>query len=170
MDNRQSGGRSRGERARGSSDRLVGREEARGTGAADYRGSRRDIDLRRDQTPSGIGYGYGLREYGDDLSYSEGRAPGAGRGVWSRQITEQDARSGRGPRGYSRSDDRIREDVCDGIIASGIDASDVEVTVEGGLVTLTGSVGDRSEKHRMEDIADSVGGVGGVRSEIRVRR
>src|SRR5262245_32238876 len=36
--------------------------------------------------------------------------------------------AGRGPRGYRRSDDRIREDVCDRLCEHGfVDASDIEV-------------------------------------------
>ncbi|MFX7506872.1 SWFGD domain-containing protein, partial [Acinetobacter baumannii] len=54
---------------------------------------------------------------------------------------------GRGPRGYSRSDERVREDVSDRLTDDAyIDASDIEVTVSGGEVTLTGMVPDRHTK------------------------
>ena len=40
---------------------------------------------------------------------------------------------GRGPKGYSRSDDRIREDVSDRLSDDHmIDASDIEIEVKGG--------------------------------------
>ncbi|HET7343151.1 MAG TPA: BON domain-containing protein [Methylomirabilota bacterium] len=47
--------------------------------------------------------------------------------------------TGRGPRGYQRSDERIREDVCERMCQSGdLDATDIEVRVSNGEVTLLG--------------------------------
>jgi hypothetical protein len=79
--------------------------------------------------------------------------------------------SGKGPKGYVRSDERIREDVCDRLsVDDEIDASDVTVTVKGGEVTLEGSVVDRHSKHRAEDITDSVPGVRDVTNRLRARK
>src|SRR5687767_13700993 len=50
---------------------------------------------------------------------------------------------GKGPKGYKRSDDRIREDVCDVLSEGWIDASDIEVRVSDSEVTLIGFVTDR---------------------------
>jgi hypothetical protein len=78
---------------------------------------------------------------------------------------------GRGPKGYQRSDDRIREDVCERLeLDHYIDASDVEVQVSGATVTLTGNVDSRGAKRRAEDIAESVGGVRDVQNNLRVGR
>ena len=75
---------------------------------------------------------------------------------------------GRGPNGYTRSDERIREDICDRLTQHGlIDASQVEVTVANGEVTLRGHVSDRESKRRAEDVAESVFGVNDVRNELR---
>ena len=80
-------------------------------------------------------------------------------------------RSGRGPKGYTRSDERIREDVCDRLSHQyDVDATDVEVSVSSGEVTLTGTVTDRDQKFRIEQIADGVGGVSEVHNQVRVRR
>ena len=77
--------------------------------------------------------------------------------------------AGRGPRGYTRSDDRIREDVCDRLCEHGfVDASDVEVRVASGEVTLLGSVRSRQEKRVAEDIAEQVSGVRQLHNELRV--
>ncbi len=77
---------------------------------------------------------------------------------------------GRGPRGYSRSDERMREDVSDRLTDDAyVDASDIEVTVSGGEVTLTGMVPDRHTKRRAEDVAESVSGVSHVQNNLRVR-
>ncbi|CAD7039652.1 BON domain-containing protein [Pseudorhizobium endolithicum] len=54
--------------------------------------------------------------------------------------------------------------------AGGIDATGVQVVVEGNTVVLTGSVMDEKEIARAEEIARSVDGVGDVRNEIRSGR
>jgi len=77
---------------------------------------------------------------------------------------------GRGPRGYSRSDERIREDVNDRLTDDPyVDASDIDVVVSGGEVTLSGTVDDRRSKHRAEDIAESIPGIRHVQNNLRVR-
>jgi osmotically-inducible protein OsmY len=79
--------------------------------------------------------------------------------------------AGKGPKGYVRSDERIREDVCDRLsVDDEIDASDITVTVKTGEVTLEGTVVDRHSKHRAEDIADSVSGVRDVTNRLRARK
>ena len=78
---------------------------------------------------------------------------------------------GRGPSGYTRSDERIREDVCDRLTDDPhVDASAIEVAVEGGLVTLQGQVSDRQMKHRAEDCAEHISGVKDVENRLRVAR
>jgi osmotically-inducible protein OsmY len=79
--------------------------------------------------------------------------------------------TGRGPRGYQRSDDRIREDVCDRLTQHGlIDASDIEVRVENCEVTLTGTVDSREAKRMAEDVSDAVQGVREVHNQVRVKQ
>lgn len=77
---------------------------------------------------------------------------------------------GRGPKGYRRSDERIREDINDRLSEGYLDASDVEVTVANAEVTLTGTVNSRWDKRRAEDIAESVSGVSNVENRIRVKQ
>jgi osmotically-inducible protein OsmY len=76
---------------------------------------------------------------------------------------------GRGPRGYKRSDERIREDVNDRLTDDYyLDASDIEVSINDCVVTLTGRVDSRHDKRRAEDIAESVSGVTDVTNQLRV--
>lgn len=76
---------------------------------------------------------------------------------------------GKGPKGYVRSDDRIREDVADCLTEdASLDASQIEVEVSGGEVTLTGTVVDRSGKRKAEELADEVSGVKHVQNNLRV--
>ena len=77
--------------------------------------------------------------------------------------------AGRGPRGYQRSDDRIREDVCDRLADDPwIDAADIEVAVRAGEVTLSGNVRERSDKRRVEDVIENVSGVREVHNNLHV--
>jgi len=87
------------------------------------------------------------------------------------RFSMQQRRRNRGPRNWQRSDERIREDVCERLVAlDDVDVSDVSVSVQQGTVRLTGSVVERSDKHRIEDVADDSIGVRDVDNQIRVRR
>lgn len=78
---------------------------------------------------------------------------------------------GRGPRNYQRSDDRIREDVCDRLSDDDhVDASDIEVSVSDREVTLSGEVDSKQAKRHAEDCADSVSGVEHVQNNLRVKK
>jgi osmotically-inducible protein OsmY len=78
---------------------------------------------------------------------------------------------GKGPKNYQRSDDRIREDVCDRLADDDmLDASDIEVNVNGSEVVLTGTVLSREAKRHAEDIVESISGVRHVENRIRVGR
>lgn len=77
--------------------------------------------------------------------------------------------AGRGPKGYLRTDERIREDVCDRLSQDDdVDATEIEVRVQDGEVTLEGSVATRRMKHQAEDLAEEVGGVKDVHNRLRV--
>jgi hypothetical protein len=78
---------------------------------------------------------------------------------------------GRGPKNYVRSDERIREDVCEHLLEHPyVDASDIEVIVRDGEVTLSGTVEARMVKRAAEDACDHVRGVKDVHNHLRVRR
>ncbi|WP_011300499.1 BON domain-containing protein [Cupriavidus necator] len=75
-----------------------------------------------------------------------------------------------GPKGYQRSDARIQDDVCERLAHSHFDVHDIEVSVAGGIVTLSGQVRERGQKYRLEEIADGVFGVRDVDNQVRVGR
>jgi osmotically-inducible protein OsmY len=78
---------------------------------------------------------------------------------------------GRAPKGYRRSDARIREDICERLLYDPhIDSSEVSVEVHDGRVVLEGSVTERRMKHAIEDIAASCAGVADVDNRIKVLR
>ncbi len=98
--------------------------------------------------------------------------PGGATGTTRRRYPEPGTGfEGVGPKNYARSDERIREDVCDEIADDGeIDARDIDIEVKDGEVTLTGTVPERYMKHRAEDIADSCPGVRDVHNGLRVQK
>jgi hypothetical protein len=75
-----------------------------------------------------------------------------------------------GPKGYQRSDERLREDISERLMeARYIDSSDVTVAVSGAKVVLEGTVPERRMKHAIEDLADACPGVQDIENRIRVR-
>ncbi len=92
---------------------------------------------------------------------------------YSRRLDEQrgGGHAGRGPRGYRRSDERITEDIHEQLTeAPDLDASEIQVQVSAGEVTLTGTVDRRADRRRAEDVAEQVRGVSYVMNNIRVRQ
>ncbi|HSR65811.1 MAG TPA: BON domain-containing protein [Xanthomonadaceae bacterium] len=115
---------------------------------------------------------YGDRSYpsGESGYRTQGLGYGAQSG-WQGTTSGQPGRSyrGLGPRNYTRSDERIREDLNERLTdAHDIDASGLSVEVNNGVATLNGTVSERWMKHRAEDIADGCSGVRDVRNMIQV--
>jgi hypothetical protein len=110
-------------------------------------------------------YDYGHYEYGESS-----REPYYWRGAeGGYREPRRGMYAGRGPRGYRRSDERIHEDVNERLTDDRyVDASDIEVSVDNGVVTLAGRVGSRAEKRRAEDVAELVSGVTDVSNQLRV--
>jgi Predicted periplasmic or secreted lipoprotein len=126
----------------------------------------------------GPGSGARTNEYGDWRQYGESRGfferAGDQIASWfgdedAARRREQDHR-GRGPSDYTRSDERIREDINDNLTHDWrIDASHIRVTVKDGEATLDGHVDSRHAKRRAEDLADDVTGVRHVQNNLRVQ-
>ncbi|MGO4571324.1 BON domain-containing protein [Microvirga sp. 2TAF3] len=144
-----------------------------------YMGYGSSYEEDRDRYGSGY-FGRGSRDYGDERSFFE-RAGDEVRSWFGDEEAERrrdmDMRRsaqyhrGRGPKGYQRSDERIREDVNDRLTDDPhIDASEIQVTVSSREVTLDGTVGSRFEKRHAEDIAEFVSGVTHVQNNLRVQQ
>lgn len=114
-----------------------------------------DSDYRRHY---GTGeYGSGSSSYGRRGAFGSGSQPYRGE------------HAGKGPKGYRRSDDRIREDVCDLLTDDPrLDASGFEVAVKECEVTLSGTVASRRDKRLAEELAENVPGVRDVHNTLRV--
>jgi osmotically-inducible protein OsmY len=78
---------------------------------------------------------------------------------------------GRGPKGYKRSDERIKEDICERLWRSDhVDSSEVTVTVKEAEVTLSGTVPERWMRHEIENIVDDSMGVKDIDNNIRIQQ
>src|SRR5215213_8859942 len=130
------------------------------------RGQERGYEYESDRSGSG-----GERGWWDRASDTVASWFGDEEAERRRRMDEQrDQYRGKGPKGYRRSDERIKEDVNDRLSEGYLDASDVEVTVTNAEVTLTGTVNSRMDKRRVEDIAESVSGVSNVENRLRVKQ
>ncbi len=77
---------------------------------------------------------------------------------------------GKGPKNYSRSKERIIEDINDRLSDDRmLDASDIEVKAENSTIILSGTVDTKEAKRRAEDIAESISGVSNVENRIRLK-
>jgi hypothetical protein len=156
---------------RGGGNRGGG-EEFRGGSSFGRPGDSREFQgsFGRERSGSGEGSRFdeeerGQRSYagGYGLGYSgqRGRSMGGSMGRFS----------GKGPKGYTRSDERIKEQVSEKLEESGdIDASEITVEVRGGEVTLEGTVPDRWMKRMAEDVAEECSGVKQVQNRLRVEK
>jgi hypothetical protein len=134
-----------------------------------------------------FGGGYGRRMRGQSAGGSEyerhfgdqARSGIAGRPAWDAGMSRgatwsgsgmSGGMTGKGPKGYTRSDERIREQVCDCLTDDPhIDASAIEVQVKGGEVTMSGTVDNRKAKRHAEDLIERLGGVKHVQNNLRVQ-
>ena len=154
-----------------------------GTGAAGWGGP--------GFTGGAYAYGNGPRdrerqlesEYSDEsaVSYEQAPRPAYGPGYaqgYGRQYGRNPsanrpyARSNpypQGPKGYQRSDERLKEDISERLMESHyIDCSDVSVDVRGAKVVLEGTVPSRHMKHAIEDLVDACPGVQDIDNRVRV--
>jgi osmotically-inducible protein OsmY len=112
------------------------------------------------------GYGY---QYSGGAGYGAGSQYGASGGYGQGSQAEGRNR-GRGPKNYTRSSERLREDVCERLSDDPyIDASEIEVTVaENGRIVVEGSVEERWMKHRIEDLIDAAPGVQQIENRLTI--
>ena len=120
-------------------------------------------------------HGYGQGTYAG--GYSQGLA---GRGGFTGQSFSphseydyamgRESHFGKGPKGYVRSDERLKEDISERLLRDHeIDASDISVEAKNGNVTLSGSVNDRRLKHYVEDVIEQCTGVKEIDNRLTVR-
>ncbi len=125
---------------------------------------------------SGEGYNPIGSDYLREVGLSQETERGPYRTAWhtAREPWRHEAANGphvgRGPKGYVRSDERIREEVCERLMHHGrIDATNIEVAVREGEVILNGEVDSRRTKRLSEEILDDLPGIVDVSNRLRIR-
>lgn len=152
----------------------------------------------RDRETSGDFDYYGRSPYGSQANYSRGEeedrpwrgqrhgyedrsswnygggqhaGSGSASGAYGRDFdSSSQSFRGRGPKGYQRSDDRLKEMICERLTDDpAIDASNITIDVTGQCVKLTGTVDDRSTKYEIEELVENFGGVKDIDNQLRVQ-
>lgn len=88
-------------------------------------------------------------------------------------VTDQPLQSfrGRGPKGYRRSDERTREILCERLTDDPhLDASEIEITVKEGEITLSGTVDSRVSKWRAEEIVADCAPDAEIHNRLRISK
>lgn len=118
---------------------------------------KRDEDALYDGLPAVTNHEWGPEDVGDAHQSTPPHA------------TSVSGHCGRGPQGDARPDASIVDDIIGRLTDDEhIDAGEILVMIEGGVVTLTGNVPEHAMKHRAEDIVADANGVRDVHNRIRV--
>jgi len=125
-------------------------------------------DSARDWEGSSIGHAdWGSR---GDWNRSGSGDQSLGRGSQDQQSRFNEQKN-RWPKSFKRNDERLKDDIHEELIRHGrIDASDIEVQVKDGEVTLTGHVVSRHDKRIAEELAEKVLGVHDVQNQLKVKQ
>lgn len=93
---------------------------------------------------------------------------------WSDDIRSEASRenhTGKGPKGYRRSRERILEEANERLANDyGLDATDIEVDLEDDCLVLKGEVHSRHDKRLAEDIVESISGVTDVINQLSITK
>lgn len=77
--------------------------------------------------------------------------------------------AGKGPKGYKRSDQQMCEEANQALERDGrVDASEIEVSCNEGVLKLTGKVENRAAKRDAEECVEDIYGVQDVMNELKV--
>lgn len=135
-----------------------------------YRDRHMGADVERGAMGRGMDRGFG----GTDRGYGRERMSGThGYGGVDRDYYApgpSPSMRGKGPKNYARSDERIREEVCELLEDADLDASDIDVKVQDGEVVLEGTVDHRWAKREAEDIACRARGVKDCHNMLRIQK
>ncbi len=134
-----------------------------------YRGYGSGLGHGTDSYGGAIHWGRGFGGVGVTGGYGGNLLPRAG--FFNAEAWETGPYVGFGPHGYSRTDDRIREDICDELTRRrDIDPRGVVVGVRNGEVTLDGTVENLAMRRLVDDVASNCTGVTQVHDRLRVER
>lgn len=79
--------------------------------------------------------------------------------------------AGKGPRGYKRSDEKIKEEASELLMNDhDLDASDIEIELQDRCLILKGEVISRRDKRLAEDLVENISGIDDVQNQLRIKK
>jgi BON domain len=109
--------------------------------------------------------------YQDDHFYEVERIPSVPWSNDSRSEASRESHFGKGPKGYKRSPERIRDEACE-ILARDfdLDASDIEVDIKDDVLILKGEVNSRRDKRLAEYLVENIAGISDVLNQLKIKK
>ena len=159
-------GRKSGDERSGQERRAAprGNRDVVNEGSSDDASSNRDWQRHSTGATSGARGKEGLGNPGEN-TWGEERVGPERREEQGRRQTNS------GPRSRRKPDESLRQEISEILIADPeLEATDIEVEVEGGAVTLRGVVVDSDARLLAEELVESLTGVREVHNRLRVER
>ncbi len=108
-------------------------------------------------------------EYGMRHPYEHG-----GSNRWSddiRSTSSHENHFGKGPKGYQRSDQSIKEEASEILTRDhDLDASDIEVEVKDRCLYLKGEVHSRKDKRLAEELVEDISGINDIQNQLAIQK
>ncbi|MBD64388.1 MAG: hypothetical protein CME62_04230 [Halobacteriovoraceae bacterium] len=128
------------------------------------------------------------RERNRNIQYERGYNKEFNRGYSREQLPEERYRSkvsfqsphmsveenqtdytGIGPKGWKRPDGNIKEEACSILERDQyVNASDLDVNVDDGVITLSGTIKNRQMKRRAENILENISGIHDIQNSLKL--
>lgn len=109
-------------------------------------------------------------EYGMKHPYEHGGEENR----WSddlRSEASQENHAGKGPKGYMRSEERIKEEASEILTHDyDLDASEIEIEVQDRCLVLKGEVNSRRDKRLAEYLVEDISGIEDVDNQLRIKK
>jgi hypothetical protein len=112
--------------------------------------------------------------YEDEFGMKHPYEHGGRQNRWSDDIRSEASHEnhfGKGPKGYQRSDMRIKDEACEILTRDWeLDASDIEVDVEDRCLILRGEVASRDDKRLAEALVEDISGIDDVQNQLKIKK
>jgi osmotically-inducible protein OsmY len=130
-----------------------------------------ESNFRRGAAPFNYGRDYAGRDHSTQDSWRSNQSSAGSFGYGSNDYhTSGTSHTGRGPKGYERSDERLREIICERLTDDPwIDASDVTIEVANKTVKLSGTVNNRQTKYEIEELIERTTNVREIDNQLKVQ-
>lgn len=112
--------------------------------------------------------------YEDEYGMRHPYEHGGQQNRWSddlRSEASHENHSGKGPKGYVRSEQRIKEEASEILTHDyDLDASDIEIEIKDRCLILRGEVNSRHDKRLAEYLVEDISGIEDVDNQLRIKK